>query len=323
MFISQGSIDLKVKATFLAALFIALLTIITRAEACSCPWRGPFLAVAPGTPLVVRGQILRHHPGPSPTMDVLVLETLSGGLLDSGLRIQMGDGMHCRPEVEGFPVGSEWILALNGPGAKPGDGLALSHCGEYWVRVQNGEAVGSLDGIQGEMKRMPLSELRLRLRYPKFKVVSKGRVEAGKRFGRAFGPGFQFVMDPSAAGWEIVVLEQGREDNIARLTPPLHFAPNPREIEGWHLGDASASCPRPYGAETGPGNPRQFIFSPEVGRRIDGPNANKPVTSEEIEAVRRFGRGTLNIERFHLRTGTNGCPQIEWIEFSVQLDGGY
>lgn len=52
----------------------------------------------------------------------MVLETLAGGLLDSGLIVQMGDGMHCRPMLGGFPPGSEWILALNGPGAKPGTG---------------------------------------------------------------------------------------------------------------------------------------------------------------------------------------------------------
>jgi len=56
-------------------------------------------------------------------MDVLVLETLAGGLLDSGLVVQMGDGALCRPTLDGFQPGSEWIFALNGPGSKPGAGL--------------------------------------------------------------------------------------------------------------------------------------------------------------------------------------------------------
>jgi len=213
-----------------AALLVYLAAAPMLASACSCAWRGPFLTVAPGAPLVVRGRVLRHHPGPGPAMDVLVLETLTGGLLDSGLRVQMGDGMQCRPDMAGFPAGSEWVLALNGPGAKPGDGLALSHCGEYWVRVEGDEAVGRLEGGQGETTRMPLSELRLRLR---------------------------------------------------------------------------------------------FIFSPEVGRRIAGPDARRAVTLEEVEAVRRFGRGTLTIERCALRPGSDGCPQPEWIEFSVYLEGGF
>jgi hypothetical protein len=306
-----------------AALLVYLAAAPMPASACSCAWRGPFLTVAPGAPLVVRGRVLRHHPGPGPAMDVLVLETLTGGLLDSGLRLQMGDGMQCRPDMAGFPAGSEWVLALNGPGAKPGDGLALSHCGEYWVRVEGDEAVGRLEGGQGETTRMPLSELRLRLRYPRFAETFGGWIKAGGRFRRPVGPGFEFVLEPAAAGWEIVIREQGREENLARLTPPLHFAPNPREIEGWHLADAPATCPRPYGAEAGPEHPRHFIFSPEVGRRIAGPDARRAVTPEEVEAVRRFGRGTLTIERFALRPGSDGCPQPEWIEFSVHLEGGF
>lgn len=133
-----------------------------QAVSCSCDWKGPFLAVAKQAPLVVRGKILRHHAGESPAMDVLVFETLSGGLLDSGLRIQMGDGMQCRPALEMFPPDTEWILAINGPGSKPGNGMAISHCGEYWLKVEDGSVVGSIDGGQNQVKRMPLREFKKR-----------------------------------------------------------------------------------------------------------------------------------------------------------------
>ena len=322
MCISPGSDDRRVRAALFAVLLGALLLVATRAESCSCDWRGPFLAVVAEAPLVVHVRVLRHHPGPNPTMDALVLEVLSGGLLDSGVKIQMGDGMHCRPGMEGFPEGGEWILALNGPGAKPGKGMALSHCGEYWLRVQGDEAVGNFDGAQGEQKRRPLSELRLRLRYPKSNQVIKGRVEGGDRFQRAFGPGFQFVLEPRSTGWEIMIRGRDREENLARLTPPLHFVPNPREIEGWQFVPLSSACPRPYGAEVGPENPRTFIFSPEIGCRIDGSKANRSVTPEEVEAIGHFGRGTFTIERFSVGPESNGCARLEWIEFSVQLEWG-
>jgi hypothetical protein len=70
-------------------LWIIALALIRpfHAGACSCSWKGPFLAVFKEAPLVVSGRILRHHPGKSPTMDVLVLETVKGGLLDSGMVI--------------------------------------------------------------------------------------------------------------------------------------------------------------------------------------------------------------------------------------------
>jgi hypothetical protein len=314
---------LRIAGCLILSLFPLLMAFTTPGHACSCSWRGPFLAVAPEAPLVVLGQVLRHNPGPAPTMDVLVLERVSGGLLDSGLRVQMGDGMHCRPEMGLFPAGSKWILALNGPGAKPGNGLALSNCGEYWVRVDNENVVGSLDGIQGETKRMPLTEFLLRLHYPSFGETFRGRIGTGERFQRPFGGSFEVVLEPMADGWEIMVRERGRDENLARLTPPLHFVPNPREIEAWHVVDAPWSCPRPYGASAGPPFPREFIFSPEVGRTIAGPQTSRAVSSEDIIAVKQFGRGLFAIDRFEISYDDNGCPRLRTLEFQVHLEGGY
>lgn len=313
----------KLNRFFLMAFFLLLIIPLNHVNACECHWRGPFLSVVRDAPLVVHGRILRHNTGSHPSMDVLILETLSGGVLDSGLRIQMGDGLHCRPEAENFPVGSEWILAINGPGSKPGKGLALSICGEYWLRVEGVEVLGSIDSRQGEVKRLSLSRLRNRMRYPTFMNELKGKVRDGERFNQSFGPGFEFVLEPNPAGWEIVIREQGREENLARLTPPLHFAPNPREIEAWHLVAAPLSCPRPYGADTGPPFPREFIFSPEVGRSIAGPGAMRAVSPEDIEAVRQFGRGVFTIERFEVSRDDKGCPSFKTLEFKGRLEGGY
>ena len=123
----------KIIAALLLFVAFLLLIIPSSASACSCVWKGPFLTASQDAPLVVIGKIIRHHPGKSPTMDVLVLETLKGGILDSGMVVQMGDGMYCRPTLDVFPPGTKWILAINGQGAKPGKGLAISHCGEYWL----------------------------------------------------------------------------------------------------------------------------------------------------------------------------------------------
>ena len=324
MCIFRGLTGLNKTVLFVSVMMAMAFGLEVRADACSCVWEGPFLVVARKAPLVVRGKILRHHTGPQPSMDVLVLETLSGGVLDSGLQVQMGNGMYCRPMAGDFPPGTEWILALNGPGAKPGNGLALSHCGEYWLSVTDGRVAGSIDGKQGDKKQIQLSDLRNRLRYPAFSQTFHGRVQSGERFHRAFGPGFAFILEPAANGWEIVVKEPGREENLARLTPPLHFVPNLREIEGWQFLDDPSRCPSlPYAAEAGPANPRQFIFSPEVGRQIQGPDAGRAVTPEEIEMIRRFGRGTLTIEDFALGPEKDGCPGIIWMVFVVQIEGGY
>jgi len=294
------------------------------AGACSCAWNGPFLAVAKDAPLIIHGKITRHDPGKSPSMVVYVLETLKGAMLDSGLVVQMGDGMHCRPALEDFPIGSEWILALNGPGSKPGDGLALSHCGEYWLRVEKGKVIGSIDGTQSQQKQMPLDELKRKIRYPRFQTTFKGRVSQGKRFQRPFGEMFVFILEPMPGGWEIVIKEHGRDENLARLTPPFHFVPNPRYIEGWHLSENPSACvTREYLVDAGPPNPREFIFSPKVGKTIDASNSNRSVDAQDVEEVKRFGRGMLTIEEFKLQPTADDCPVIEWMQFTVHLEGGY
>jgi len=239
--------------------------------ACSCQWRGAFLKAAEDAPLVVVGKILRHHPGKSPAMDVLVLETLKGGLLGSGIAIQMGDGMHCRPTLDVFPVGTAWVLAINGKGAKPGSGWAISHCGEYWLKVEADAVVGSIDGEMGQVKSMPLREFKNKFLYPKFRDEFTGRVEAGEPFRRAFGSRFEFLLDPMPEGWQVVVREFGRDENLARLTPPFHFMPNPRDIEGWHfLENPSACVHRPHNADAGPGNPRGHKVRQGDGRTPEG-----------------------------------------------------
>jgi hypothetical protein len=305
-------------------LGLALFGGTLSADACSCEWKGAFLKVAKDSPLIVHGRVLRHHAGSPPIMDVLVLETLMGGMFDSGMAIQMGDGAACRPSMADFAPGSEWIFALNGPGSKPGAGLALSHCGEYWLRIEDGDVVGIIDGSDKQTRRMPLQELRNRLRYPRFDERFSGRVEAGKHYRRLFGGRFEMVLESTAAGWMIMVKEIGREEDLARLTPPFHSVPNPREIEGWHLLDQVAECAsRPYQAESGPSNPRMFIFSPDVGGRIDGAIAKRSVSAEDVEEVRRFGRGILSIETFELQPKSDGCPTIRKMTFSVRLTGGY
>jgi hypothetical protein len=325
MFIWKAMAVPEKKLIAALCLIIALGLIIPyHAESCSCVWKGPFLTAAQDAPLVVIGKIIRHHPGKSPAMDVQVLETLKGGILDSGMVLQMGDGMYCRPTIDVFPPGTKWILAINGQGAKPGKGLAISHCGEYWLSVENDYVVGSIDGDMKQVKKMPLREFKNRFLYPKFSEKFSGRIEGGKQFRRTFGSRFDFILEPMPEGWQIFIREFGRDENLARLTPPFHFVPNPREIEGWQFLENPSGCVnRPYHADAGPVNPRKFIFSPEVGKLIAGPDAHIAVTEEDIKTVRNFGQGELSINKFNLAPGKDGCPKMEWMEFSVQLDGGY
>ena len=128
-------------------------------------------------------------------------------------------------------------------------------------------------------------------------ITFTGTVKAGERFERQFEGGFIFKLNPSEFGWFVTVSEKGREEDLARLTPPFHFVPNPRDIEGWHFRNEDNTGPNDGGVNA-PRKKREFIFSPEVGRSIQGPTAHWSPSLEEIERVRSFGGGELIIKRF-------------------------
>lgn len=291
------------------------------AWACSCDWLGPFLDVAPLAPLIVRAEVLRHGAeAERPTLSLHVKETLTGGILDSGLVVAMGDGMRCRPAAALFPPGSEWVFALNGPGAKPGSGWALSHCGQYWLAALGDTVTGTVDGPQGSTQTVTLAELRAALATPRYAESFAGEVDAGESYSRWFGPALEFVLLPLAGGWEIVVRGTGSPENLARLTPPLHFVPNPRYIDPWHVLPVPPGCDG-HDPQQAPGPRREFIYSPEVGATIDGPDASRSVTPAEIEEIRRAGHGVLEILAVTAGPARDGCPTIGHLRFRVNVFG--
>jgi hypothetical protein len=124
---------------------------------------------------------------------------------------------------------------------------------------------------------------------------------------------------PVNEGWFLTVTVKGREDeDLAALTLPLHFPPpNDRQIEGWHFRNADNTGPNDGGVNA-PQNLREFIFSPIVGRGIDG-DANT-VTPADIEKVQAFGRGWLFIESYRLSPVRMGeRASFETITFSACL----
>jgi len=144
-----------------------------------------------------------------------------------------------------------------------------------------------------------------------------GEVKIGETFEKAFGPGFYFRLEPDPYGWLITIGDERGSKDLSRLTPPFHFVPNPREIEGWHFRNADNSGPNEPGEKNvnAPGLIREFIFSPEVGRTI-----NYPPKPEEIEKIRRFGRGELRILDYKLGDlAPEKRARFEWMRFEVDL----
>jgi hypothetical protein len=152
--------------------------------------------------------------------------------------------------------------------------------------------------------------------------VLEAEVRGSRAFERSFGGRFLFRLEPDTLGWTITVREVGRDEDLSRLTPPFHFVPNPRYIEGWHFRNADNTGPNEPGEKNvnAPGEIREFIFSPEVGRSVADPVSAGPVTPEEVERVRAFGRGRLTILSFGLEDLRPGQrARFGWMKVRVEL----
>lgn len=145
-----------------------------------------------------------------------------------------------------------------------------------------------------------------------------GTVRGREYFDHTTRSGWIFTLSAIDYGWVVKITTKGREsENISRLTPPWHFVPNPRYLEGWHLRSADNLGPND-GSTNAPGELREFIFSPRVGRDLeyDG-SATRP---EVVEQVRAYGRGWLYMDSFRLTpVERGGRASFESLTFSVCL----
>ena len=130
-------------------------------------------------------------------------------------------------------------------------------------------------------------------------ITFSGMAKAGERFQRQFGDQFIVALEPTQYGWVIMIHELGKEEDLARLTPPFHFAPNPREIEGWHFRNVNNTGPND-GTVNAPQLRREFVFSPDVGRGIDSAQRCLQPITEDIDGVAFFGRGMVVIKDLEL-----------------------
>jgi len=154
------------------------------------------------------------------------------------------------------------------------------------------------------------------------RLVFGGEVAAGQSFERPFGPGFRFLLTPQRYGWDIIIRDARENENLARLTPPLHFQPNPCEISGWHFRNRDNTGPNEAGDRNmnAPGRVREFIFSPVVGRTIQGPAAHQAPTPAEIRQISDFGRGRLTVVDSRLDDPEPGRQaRFAWMRFEVNL----
>ena len=141
--------NISVKNLVFALLCFACLP--EAANACNCPNAGHFLKVAQSAPLIVKVKILAHDIETLPLfMEAEVLDVYRGSYDSKTILVWGDNGFQCRAKIKKFPVGSTWVLALNGPGALPGaeGDYWLSDCGDFWVRVDGAYVVGNVSSTK-------------------------------------------------------------------------------------------------------------------------------------------------------------------------------
>ncbi|NMC62153.1 MAG: hypothetical protein GYA55_03200 [SAR324 cluster bacterium] len=321
----------KFKIGILILLILKMLP--TEILACSCNWEGSFLKLAPQSPIIIRGIVKKHTTksfGGNSAASVEILEVFKGELKEKTIRIDGDNGMLCRVAIERFHPGSEYIFAINGPGSKPAydNGFSISSCGQYWLKVENNKVIGSIakNSVNSEIEEMSLEEFRFllnnTLNEKRDIITLYGELKSGEEYMREFARQLVFILEAQPLGWLIKVKQANQEEDLSRLSPPLHFGPNPREIEGWHLRNSDNTGPNEAGEknQNTPGVEREFIFSPEVGKSIDGPDANEAPSPADIEKISRFGRGYFTILDYRLSNTEAGKQAgFDWIKFRVNL----
>ena len=140
------------------ALLITLLCLLatTAHSDCECLWQGSFSEVQASTSLVLSGTVVE---GKGNSIDLSVDRLLRGTAHVEPIRVWLQAADYCRPEPELFPIGSQWVMALqqiteNVPGGfnpstpnisygRIGD-YSLSSCGGYWLSQSGDVVTGNL-----------------------------------------------------------------------------------------------------------------------------------------------------------------------------------
>ena len=136
--------------------WLLLLACINGRAECECLWQGSFSEVQADTSLVVSGTVVASKGN---AVDLSVDRRLRGNEHLEEIRVWMKTADYCRPEPELFPIGSQWVMALQEitqdvPGGfnphtpnysygRIGD-YYLSSCGGYWLSQSNDRVTGNL-----------------------------------------------------------------------------------------------------------------------------------------------------------------------------------
>jgi hypothetical protein len=123
---------------------------------CECVWQGSFSEVQATADWIVSGTVTTQKGN---SIDLTIDRLLRSEKTLDTVRIWLKTADYCRPEVDLFPVGSQWVMAVqeiveNVPGGfnpstpnisygRVGD-YRLSNCGGFWLSQRGDHVSGNL-----------------------------------------------------------------------------------------------------------------------------------------------------------------------------------
>jgi hypothetical protein len=148
----------------------------------------------------------------------------------------------------------------------------------------------------------------------------EGEVTKGQEFSKATSVGWILRLVPAQAGWFLQIATKGREtEDLSRLTPPWHFVPNPRVIEGWHFRNADNTSPN-EGSLMRLRSCANSYFLHRWGARFRGPWQRRARPLRRLSGSRHSGEVWLHLDEFRLTPPRRGeRASFELLKFSACL----
>ncbi len=138
-------------------IFVVFLCLIHTASAdCDCLWEGAFADVQHTADLVVSGTVIASKGN---SVDVAVEQLMRGSENKPSVRVWLKASDYCRPPVDTFPIGTQWVMALHQiteqveggfnphtPNVSYGrvEDYRLSSCGGFWLQQIEDRVTGNL-----------------------------------------------------------------------------------------------------------------------------------------------------------------------------------
>lgn len=185
---------------FKLAVIVALSLVSQQALSCECLWQGSFSKAYKNADLIVSGSIISSKGN---SADFAIERThLDHGVgfteFNTTIRVWGNNGQLCRPEIEDFPIGTQWVMSLekitgdipggfnpNTPNISYGrvNDYYLSKCGANWLKLEEGLVTGNLvKGRRWQWKNNQMNPVLLELidAYVKQIIPEQALMEAAK-----------------------------------------------------------------------------------------------------------------------------------------------